>query len=85
MSVKNNLVGRKIVIVEVSRRGPCHYWDFESKVFATLKRAEKWIDEQIDALVKEYDLDKGKAVDGWHVDIDGDSAVQFDPQEDYIY
>ena len=81
----SSLVGKQIVVVEVSRRGPCHHWDFESKVFATFERAEKWIDEQIDALVKEYDLDREKAVEGWHVDIDADSAVQFDTQEDYVY
>ena len=85
MSAENDLVGKEIVVVEVSRRGPCHYWDFESKVFATSERAVKWIDEQIDVLVKEYGLDREKAVDGWHVDIDVDSAVQFDSQEDYIY
>ena len=85
MSAENDIVGKEIVVVEVSRRGPCHYWDFESKVFATFERAVKWIDEQIDALVKEYDLDREKAVDGWHVDINLDSAVQFDTQEDYIY
>ena len=85
MSAENDLVGKEIVIVNVFRRGPCFSCDFESKVCATLKRAEKWIDEQIDALVKEYDLDRGKAVDGWHVDIDVDSAVQFDTQEDFIY
>ena len=85
MSSENYLVGKQIVVVEVSRRGPCHHWDFESKVFATFERAEKWIDEQIDALVKEYDLDREKAVEGWHVDIDADSAVQFDTQEDYVY
>ena len=85
MSAENDLVGKEIVVVEVSRRGPCHYWDFEAKVFATYERAVKWIEEQIDALVKEYELDREKAVDGWHVDINLDSAVQFDTQEDYIY
>ena len=85
MSSENDLVGKEIVVVNVLRRGPCFSGDFESKVFATFERAEKWIDEQIDALVKEYDLDREKAVDGWHVDIDADSAVQFDAQEDYVY
>ncbi len=85
MSAENDLVGKEIVVVNVLRRGPCFYYDFEVKVFATFERAEKWIDEQIDALVKEYDLDREKAVEDWHVDIDVDSAVQFDTQEDYIY
>ena len=87
MAVGDNIVGKGIVIATMTHRYPLHGWDFESKVFATSERAEKWIDGQIDAICKENGLDRAAAtaVDDWHVDVDADSAYQFDMQEDYVY
>ena len=87
MTEKDSIVGKGIVIVTVTRRLPCNAWDFEAKVFATSERAEKWIDEQIEVICKENGLDRATAtaLDDWHVDIDADSAVQFDMREEYVY
>ena len=86
MAESNNIVGKEIVIVTVTRRLPCNGWDFEAKVFATSERAGKWIDEQIDLICKEKGLDRAKAtaLGDWHVEVDADNAYQFDIQEEYV-
>ena len=84
MTKKNGIAGKEVVVVNVTRRGPCNSWDFEAKVFASFKRAEKWIDEQIDALVAEYGLDRDKSVEDWHVDLESNSSVQFDAEEQLV-
>ncbi len=85
MDNDRTIVGKEIVVVTVTRHGPCHYCEFEAKVFASFTRAEKWIDEQIDALVKENDLDCETAVEDWHVEIDANSSVQFDTKGETIW
>ena len=86
MVEQDSIVGREIVIVTVTRRLPCNAWDIVAKVFATSGRAEKWIDEQIDIICKENGLDRAvaTALDDWHVEIDADSAYQFDMREDCV-
>ncbi len=87
MAVGDNIVGKGIVIATMTHRYPWHGWDVETKVFANSERAKKWIDGQIDAICKENGLDRAvaTALDDWHVDVDADSAYQFDMQEDYVY
>ena len=84
MTKENGTAGKEVVVANVTRRGPCNSFDFEAKVFASIKRAEKWIDEQIDSLVAEYGLDRDKAVEDWHVDIDANSSIQFDTEEQLV-
>ena len=86
MAKSDNIVGKEVVVVTVTRRLPCNGWDFESKVFATSERAEKWINEQIDLICKENGLDRAAATasDDWHVEINADSAYQFDMREEYV-
>ncbi len=87
MAKSDNIVGKEVVVVTVTRRLPCNGRDFESKVFATSERAERWIDEQIDVICKENGLDRAVATadDDWHVEIDTDNAYQFDIQEEYVH
>ena len=48
---------------------------------------EAWIDAQIDVICKENGLDRTAATadDDWHVEIDANSAYQFDIQEEYVH
>ena len=87
MAESDSIVGKEIVIVTVTHRLPGNGWGVETKVFATSKRAEKWIDEQIDVICKENGLERAvaTALDDWHVEIDADSAYQFDMQEECVY
>ena len=63
MAKASTISGKKVVVANATRSGPCHFWDFESKVFASAERAQKWIAGQIDNLVAEYSLDRDKAVE----------------------
>ena len=87
MAGQNDIVGKGVVIVTVTRRLPGNVWDFEAKVFATSERAEIWIGEQIDVICKENELDRAvaTALDDRHVEIDANSAVQFDMREECVY
>lgn len=87
MTGQNGIMGKKVAVVTVTRRLPCNAWDFEAKVFATSERAEKWINEQIDVICKENGLERAvaTALDDWHVEVDADSAYQFDMQEECVY
>jgi hypothetical protein len=87
MTGQNDIMGKKVAVVTVTRRLPCNAWDFEAKVFATSERAEKWINEQIDVICKENGLERAvaTALDDWHVEVDADSAYQFDMQEECVY
>jgi len=87
MAGQNDIMDKEVGVVTVTRRLPCNAWDFEAKVFATSERAEKWINEQIDVICKENGLNRtvATAQDDWHVDIDANSAVQFDMREECVY
>ena len=86
MVEQDDIVGKEIVIVTVTHRYPLHGWDFESMVFATSERAEKWINEQIDLICKENGIDRAVATadDDWHVEVDANSAYQFDMREECV-
>ena len=87
MAGQNDILGKEVAVVTVTRRLPCNAWDFEANVFATSERAEKWINEQIDVICKENGLERAvaTALDDWHVEVDADSAYQFDMQEECVY
>ena len=70
--------GMEVYVVTITTRSPVNCYDFAAKVFSSEDGAKKWIETQIDELVAKHGLQRDNAVDGWHVEIDTDSSVQFD-------
>ncbi len=74
----------EVVVVTKTTRYQYHGYDFAVNVFATHLEAEKWVEQQINSLIAEYELDRDTDVDGWYIDVDPNSSIQFDAKEHYV-
>lgn len=72
----------KVAVVTTSETFPAHDCKVSLRCFASSEKAERWIEGQIDEKVREYNLDRNAAVDGWLVMADGwDHTFQYDTRE----
>ena len=73
---------KTVVVVTISEILPIHGNEIDTMVFDSLGKAEAWIEQQIDEKVKDFQLDRDSAVDGWFVQIDGwNHTIQYDAKE----
>lgn len=71
-----------VVAVIISHSFPFLCNETSVRCFSSFAKAERWIEGQIDEIVKEYDLDRDKWVDGWFVRLGcEDHTFQYDAQE----
>ena len=76
----------KVALVSIVERDVANSYEFTSKVFANIAKAEQWVESQITKLIKQYKLDPDISVDGWFVQLAGWAhTVQFDIVETTIY
>ena len=72
----------RVAVVTITERDEANAYDFKVKVFHALHEAEKWIDSQIESLVKKHHLDPLKDVDSWFVLLNGwNHTIQFNLEE----
>ncbi len=75
----------KVALVSIVERDAANAYEFTSKVFANIAKAEQWVESQITKLVRQYKIDPDSSVDGWFVQLDGWAhTVQFDIEETTI-
>lgn len=71
-----------VVVVTISHSSPWHGNETSLRCFSSFAKAERWIEGQIDELVKEYDLDRDKWVEDWLVRLGCmEHSFQYDAQE----
>ena len=72
----------EVAVVTISETFPAHDSRLSLRCFSASGKAERWIDDQIDEKVREYNLDRNLSVDGWLVMADGwDHTFQYDIHE----
>ena len=71
-----------VVVVTISHSFPWLGNETTVRCFSSFAKAERWIEGQIDELVKEYDLDRDKWVEDWLVRLGCmEHSFQYDAQE----
>lgn len=72
----------KVAVVTISETFPAHDSMLSLRCFSSSVKDERWIEDQIDGKVREYNLDRNMAVDGWLVTVDGwNHTFQYDIHE----
>ncbi len=56
-----------VTVVMITEETPLHAHEESVEVFSDSDKATAWIEGEIDRLVSEYELDREKDVDDWHV------------------
>lgn len=71
-----------VTVVRVSETFPSHDSEVSLRCFSSHEKAERWIEGQIGEKVNKFGLDRGSAVNGWFVMIDGwNHTLQYNLEE----
>ena len=71
-----------VAVVTISETFPAHDSMLSLRCFSSCEKAERWVEDQINEKVREYNLDENLAVDGWLVMADGwNHTFQYDMHE----